>query len=198
MKKLLDNLLNKIAFHFKQDASKMLIWTGVIGWGLSSAAQIGAILVNDKIPDEQKSFLVPQEMADAAINIGLFFCITQATKHLVTNMFKTGKFATKSVREFLNKHKDLYGNKIGKYDFDLATLKEFHSDFPLDDYLTTKNFGTTVATVAAGVVSSNIITPVIRNNWASRAQQKYIDYKNNPSPELNPYSKVYTSRGMKI
>ncbi len=64
----------------EKDASKMLIWTGVAGWTLSSLAQVGAVLFNNKISNEKKSFLVPQEMADAAVNIGSFFLITQAAK----------------------------------------------------------------------------------------------------------------------
>ena len=39
--------------------AKMLIYTGVLGWFLSSAAQVVAIAVNDKIPKEQKAFLIP-------------------------------------------------------------------------------------------------------------------------------------------
>ena len=34
--------LNWVAKHFRKDASKMLIWTGVAGWTLSSLAQISA------------------------------------------------------------------------------------------------------------------------------------------------------------
>ena len=46
MRNHLDSVLNWIAKNFREDASKMLIWTGVIGWGLSSLAQICAILFN--------------------------------------------------------------------------------------------------------------------------------------------------------
>ena len=63
MKKLLNNLLDKIAFHFKHDASKMLIWTGVAGWGLSSLAQMAAVATNDKLSAEQKSFLLPHGLS---------------------------------------------------------------------------------------------------------------------------------------
>ena len=93
MSKPLDCILNWVAKNFKKDASKMLIWTGVAGWTLSSLAQICAILFNPNIPNEQKSYLVPQEMADAAVNIGSFFLVTQLTKNTVSKLFQTGKFA---------------------------------------------------------------------------------------------------------
>ena len=183
MSKPLDCILNWVAKNFKKDASKMLIWTGVAGWTLSSLAQICAILFNPNIPNEQKSYLVPQEMADAAVNIGSFFLVTQLTKNTVSKLFQTGKFAPDSVRKFLNKHKDLYADKIGKLDFKLDSLRKIHTDFPLEDYYTAKNFGTTVATIGAGVLSSNIITPIVRNKMATKMQKNYIDAKNNQTLE---------------
>lgn len=179
MKNVLENVLNWVAENFRKDASKMLIWTGVAGWTLSSLAQVGAVIFNNKISDEKKSFLIPQEMADAAVNIGSFFLITQAAKKITAKLFATGKFAPKAVRAYLEKNKDLYANKVGKLDFDLDEVLKTHNDFPKNEYYACKNFGTTLATVGAGIVSSNIITPVIRNNMASKMQKNYIAQKQN-------------------
>ena len=66
-----------IAGRYGDDIGKMLVHTGVIGWILSSAAQVVAIVINDKIPKEQKMFLIPQEIADAGVNIASFYLITQ-------------------------------------------------------------------------------------------------------------------------
>lgn len=184
MKNVLDNVLNWVAKNFRKDASKMLIWTGVAGWTLSSLAQVGAVLFNGNISNEKKSFLVPQEMADAAVNIGSFFLITQAAKKMTAKLFATGKFAPKAVRAYLEKNKDLYSQKIGKLDFDLDEVLKKHSDFPKDEYYACKNFGTTLATVGAGIVSSNIVTPIIRNNMASKMQQNYLSKKQNDVPQV--------------
>ena len=87
MNKGFQAVLNWVAEHFSTDPSKMLIFTGVAGWTLSSLAQIGAVLFNSKISNEQKSFLIPQELADAVVNIGSFFLITQVTKKLLQSSF---------------------------------------------------------------------------------------------------------------
>ncbi len=184
MKNVLDNVLNWVAQNFRKDASKMLIWTGVAGWTLSSLAQVGAVLFNKNISNEKKSFLVPQEMADAAVNIGSFFLITQAAKKMTAKLFSTGKFAPKTVRAYLEKNKDLYSQKIGKLDFDLDEVLKKHNDFPKDEYYACKNFATTVATVGAGIVSSNIVTPIIRNSMASRMQQNYLSKRQTESPQV--------------
>lgn len=177
MSNAFQDILGKIYKSFRKDAAKMLIWTGVAGWALSSLAQVCAVLFNPKISNEKKSFLVPQEMADAAVNIASFFLITQVTKKTVAKLFSTGKFAPQKVRAYLQKHKNLYANKIGKLDFDLDEVLKKNKDFPVNEYYACKNFGTTLATVGAGILSSNIVTPIVRNHMASGMQKNYIERK---------------------
>ncbi len=190
MKKFLNYCTEIIAKHFHEDASKMLIWTGVTGWILSAGAQILAIYCNKKISKEQKSFLIPQEIGDAVVNIGSFFFFTLAAKKLTQKLFTTGKIIPQSVKTYLEKSNNLYKDRIGKIDFNLGNvLKE--GTVTKDTYSTYSNLGSAAATVGAGIVASNIITPVVRNKMASNVQKSYIDYKNNAYP-LN------TSNGMKI
>lgn len=165
------NILEWVAKNFSKDTSKMLIWTGVAGWTLSSLAQVCAVLFNSKISREQKAFLVPQEMADAAVNIASFFIITMTAKKLATRLFTSGKFAPQSVRNYLKK------NNISTKNLDLELIQD-NKNFPIENYKACKNFGTTLATIGAGVVSSNIVTPIIRNSMASRMQRTYLNNKN--------------------
>lgn len=192
-------VLNWVYKSFRKDAAKMLIWTGVAGWTLSSLAQVCAVLFNPKISNEKKSFLVPQEMADAAVNIASFFLITQMAKKTVSKLFSTGKFAPQKVRDYLHANKNLYSDKVGKLDFDLDEVLKRHKDFPANEYYACKNFGTTVATVGAGILSSNIVTPLVRNSMASKMQKSYIEL-NNPEQtktQLNPQP-TFKSSGLKI
>ena len=76
MSKPLDKILSALA-KISDDPSKMLIWTGIIGWGMSSFAQMLGILFNPKVEKEQKSYLLAQEAWDAVANVGAFFAITQ-------------------------------------------------------------------------------------------------------------------------
>ena len=177
MNKMFQTFLEWMYKNFSKDASKMLIFTGVAGWTLSSLAQVGAIIFNNKISNDKKGYLIPQELADAAVNIGSFFLVTLATKKTVAKLFSTGKFACKDVKAFLNKNKELYSKKIGKLDFDLDDVLKVTPEFPRDSYYTSKNFGTTLATIGAGVVSSNIITPIIRNSMATKMQKSYLSAK---------------------
>ena len=198
------SILDFIAKHFSKDASKMLIWTGVAGWTLSSLAQIGAVLFNPEISKEQKSFLIPQEFADAAVNIGSFFLITQFTKSIASSLFSTGKLAPKSVKEYLAKNKKMFANKIGKLDFDLDKILKADGSFPKDQYYACKNFGTTVATIGAGILSSNIVTPVVRNKMAANMQKNYLNAKTKQEVKpieknpITPSQTTFKSYGMRI
>ena len=181
----LQSYLNYVAKKFSSDASKMLIRTGVAGWTLSSLAQIVALVVNPKIEHEQKGFLIPQEIYDAVVNVGAFFIITQATKKFTEKLFTTGKYTPQSVRAYIKQNPEIFKDKIGKLDFDLGKkLGDLGQKELLKKYKSVKNIGTTIATIGASIISTNIITPIIRNKMASRVQKGYL----NANKELNEQS----------
>ena len=186
---LLQKGLEKIYQNFKKNTATMLVITGTIGWGLSSLAQVGAVLFNPRIKKEQKGFLVPQALLDAAVNIGCFLATTQSAKKIISKLASTGKIAPTSVRAFLNKNKDLYGDKVGKLSLDLDEVIKQNPKFPKESYYTYKNYVTTMGTIGASILSSNIVTPIIRNSMASDMQKKYLDKRPKPMP---------TSGNMKI
>ena len=78
---------------YGENPGTMLVHTGALGWILSSMAQVSAVVVNDKISPEQKSFLIPQEIADAFINIVSFYVITSSFKNLASKLVSSGKIA---------------------------------------------------------------------------------------------------------
>ena len=90
-------------------------------------------------------------------------------------------------------------NKIGKINFNLGDFLKSKNANCIKDYNNTLNVGTTIATISAGIVSTNIVTPIIRNHMATKAQKNYLNYKENLK-ENQPTFKAnqYFSYGMKI
>ena len=90
----LKKINNWIAEQYGDKPANMLIHTGIIGWALSSLAQTAAILTNEKIPTEQKMYLIPQELSDAGVNIASFYVMENGnlTPELADSFksFKTG------------------------------------------------------------------------------------------------------------
>lgn len=184
MGKLGASLLNFIAKSFMANPSGMLIVTTVFGWVTASTAQIISIARNPKYTNEQKNFLLPQELSDAAINIGAFFAITTASKKFALKMFQTGKLVPKIVREYLNKNENLR-KQVGKLDFNLDKYAKEDKLFPKNEYECCRDLFTTGVTVGAGILSSNVITPIIRNKMASNMQHTYINNKDVIEQELS-------------
>ncbi len=164
------NMLAKFYRAYQKDPGTMLRRTGVIGWVLSSMAQITAIVMNDKIPKEQKMFLIPQEFADACVNILSFYLVTRSFTEIASKLVKCGKLIQKPTKEWLLKKG--FGDKIGKSDFDLSNIKLPSTQ--RRSYELFKNGIDVVAATIGAVLSCNIITPLLRNLYASECQKQGI------------------------
>ena len=174
--------IDKFYSKYSGNMGKMLVHTGVIGWILSSAAQICAIMFNDKIPKKQKMFLIPQETADAIINIVSFYAVTRTFCGVAQQLGKTGKWIHPVVKNFLTKNN--LAAKIGTKGFDIGKLK-----IPKDVKNTYNWFsqGLEVAgTTLGAILSCNVITPIARNIYASWRQKDNIAKMNSPEAKCNP------------
>jgi len=172
---LVKTMTDRIFNNYSNNVAGMLIHTAIIGWVASSAAQLIGIATNKKYTQEQKSFMIPQEIADAAINIGSFFVITSSIKRLALKLVSTGKIIPQAVHNRIVAHGDEL--KIGTHDFDLKDVKYFEEiEKPYKSFL---NFAGSTAAVVGGVISSNIVTPIIRNHFASSSLGQLITNRAN-------------------
>lgn len=172
LNKLFSNFKDTVCTKFAKQPAKMLIYTGVLGWFLSSAAQVVAIAVNDKIPKEQKVFLIPQEVGDGAINVLSFFLVTSAIKNFASKLVSTGKLASPAIRKYLKETGVTLDKGLGTTKINIEKYANF--DTIKEDYFKFKN-GTDVTAMTVGsILSCNIITPILRNKYAAVRQKKSI------------------------
>ncbi len=171
--------------NYGENPGTMLVHTGALGWLLSSLAQIFAVAVNDKISPEQKSFLIPQEFADAAINILSFYIVTSSFKNFASKLVSTGKLSTKSIRNALQKQ-NVSNSVIGKLDFNIGKLKNTPKD-----YKPFKNGVEVIASTIGSIASCNIITPLLRNEYAAVRQKEIVSKmrSQNEKKQAGPYYK---------
>ena len=182
--------------NYGENPGKMLVHTGVLGWILSALAQICAVAFNDKISKEQKSFLIPQEMADAAINIISFYLITSSFKNLASKLVSTGKLSTSKIRNYVKSKVANPSEYIGKLSTNIA------KDFPEinGDYKAFKNGVDVVASTVGSIISCNIVTPVLRNQYAAQKQKEAIArmHSNESKEEIRMMDKLSMDSYIKL
>jgi len=176
MSKNFMNIKNYLYKNYGEAPGKMLVHTGVLGWILSSAAQVTAVVVNDKIPSKEKLFLIPQECADAAINILSFYIVTNTFKNIGSKLVSTGKLVTPKIQKYIKEHN--LTNEIGKISTDIkkgmtGDIREHYTDF--------KNGVDVITSTAGSILSCNIITPVLRNEYAANKQKEILARKASPA-----------------
>lgn len=186
MSKQFMNVKNYLYKNYGEAPGKMLVHTGVLGWILSSAAQVTAVVFNDKISPKEKVFLIPQECADAAVNILSFYIVTNTFKNIGSKLVSTGKLATPKIKNYI-KNNNLT-DKVGKITADIKTgmrgdIREHYTDF--------KNGVDVITSTAGSILSCNIITPILRNQYAANKQKEILARKNiNTDDSPKPYQKL--------
>lgn len=193
--------------NYGENPGTMLVHTGVLGWILSAIAQVTAVLINDKISKKEKWFLIPQETADAFINIASFYIVTSSFKNVASKLVSTGKLSTKNIRNFIKEKGIDPAKYIGNINSNIG------NDFPeiKKEYKNFKNGVDVVASTVGSIISCNIITPVLRNQYASKTQkdimsknktQEETRFSKTPALSMDAYQKMasvkYSSGNLKI
>ena len=176
MANFLKPFVNWVAKNYGDNIGKMLIHNGVIGWILSSAAQVVAIMINDKIPKKQKMYMIPQEIADAGVNIISFYLITQTFKGLGSKLVDTGRWLSGPVRKFLL---DNNIQNVGKKGFDVLTQGHLTPEM-MTKFKDFRSGMDVIFTTIGTVLSCNIVTPIVRNEIAANRQKKSIKTMEEP------------------
>lgn len=162
---------------------------GAISWIGSSIAQVCAIIFNDKIPKEQKKFLIPQELADGFINVASFYLITSYFTKVPGKMVKTGRWSSKAIRDFIEKNPLPEGKKMGGLRTDLTEIYEKNKEFR-HIYDPFKGGIEMIASTIGSILSCNIATPFLRNIFASKQQKRSLEKERLQNEGLLPTSPI--------
>lgn len=198
--------------YFGGSSGKMLLATSIIGILASSLAQTGAILVNKKYTDSQKAFMAPQEITEGLVTVLSIFFITKPIQKFADKCFKSGKILSSEMVDYLKKNQLI--EKRGKADFDFSksvkniiqnieksdefiksssakkeALLEEHSKI-LQDFEIMSDATSAIATTFAAMTSSAVVSPILRNNVASKFQAASLNYmqKNTENERILNYN----------
>ena len=117
-------------------------------------------------------------MADAAINIISFYVITSSFKNLASKLVSTGKLSTVKIKNYIKSKVANPSEYIGKLSSNIE------KDFPeiKGDYKAFKNGVDVVASTVGSIISCNIVTPILRNEYAAKRQKEAIAKMRSDNP----------------
>ena len=217
LKKFLKSCSEFVYDKFHKNSGAMLLATGIIGTAMSSLAQTGVIITSKKYSPTEKAFMVPQELTECALAIGVIFAITKPTQRLANKAVKTGKITSKELIDYMKKNK--LEEKRGKLDFNLSeSIKEIIAKIEksdkfissskenknillkehkkaLQEYDVFSDAASAYATTAATAFSIAAVIPVCRNKVASIYQKKRA---NHWEEQAKIYRNNYINRDLKI
>ncbi len=124
--------------------------------GVSSIAETIAICINDKIPKDEKKFLIPQELAEGIITFSLFLAFTGPFKAIFEKAVAKGKILPKSCANYsLEKIK----TELKK---DESELKKFQTGVAM------------LGSLFATLISAGAVIPITRNFAASKIRNAIV------------------------
>ena len=169
---------------FTKNPGEFLLISGMIGWAASCFNQTMAIIFNEKIPKEQKYFLIPQEITDGIVNVCLFAVFTRSCTRLGEKLVETGKLLTPKLKKTLVEDFKV-GDKIGNIKFNIKELKQMDDSLPEAAKETSEKFRTEFNQFHKGisfafstmgsVISYDLVTPFVRNKIASHRQKAALE-----------------------
>lgn len=172
-----------ISWFDKDNNASFLFVTAAMGWVLASFAQTVGLMHNKELSKEDKKFLVPQEIADGAANIGMYALVTTQLMKGAEKLTQPGK----NGKPFINL-KDETGNIL-----EYAKHPEQYAKMG-------RNLQTGAA-ILGGIISTCILTPIVRNAFAGymkkksdeKAPEQKLTLQDNYSGRIQPFfTKTYS------
>ena len=195
--KFVTDFVNYMFKNYSKDAGKLLVHMGALGTVFGAISQLCVVAFDKNIDKKKKKFLLPQEAADAGVNIFMFYTVCDLIKKGSDKIVEKGAFLTQEVADAIKKikpnaasWKDVFTKtelktKLTELLSNPSRLNVFNGQTmtpaqqtAVNDALAKlekhKNNCGVVAAIAASVLASNIITPYLRNIFAAKYQKHQI------------------------
>lgn len=194
--KFVTDFVNYMFKNYSQDAGKLLVHMGALGTVFAAISQLCVVAFDKSIDKKKKKFLLPQEAADAAVNIFMFYTVCDLVKKGSDKIVEKGALLTKEVAdaikaikpgaaswkdvftkaELKTKLTELLSNpsRLNVFNGNITPAQQQKVADALAKLEKHKNNCGVVAAIAASVVAGNIITPYLRNSFAAKYQKHQI------------------------
>lgn len=145
----------------KDAHSQVLRYGAAASYSLLSVGQAASFALSKNIPDKEKNFLIPQQLAEGGITIAMYLLLTKYFRMAGEKLVEKAKILPDIIPENLRNSKSIQ---------DLLKFNSEHSE-TIKKTMGGLGFATQIA---GGIVALQIFTPIIRNKIASFFQKRTI------------------------
>lgn len=183
-----DTIKNVADYYCKSPENKanLLTWTYLATTITSSACQIWSIKQNKNIPEEKKSFLIPQEFLDAVINAVMFVTFAKSFGDMGKALVDKGKILSPEIKNMLEPEIKKMLEKVDLKSVEKVT--ESLGKLKGDNLVIFNQYKSGIGvlfSVTGSILATCIAAPFLRNKFASVFQKK-INKLENPTQEVKP------------
>lgn len=161
--------------------ASLLKWTTIIIWACSLVAEVGTFANNKKLPPEEKSFIIKQELTAGGLSLALMYLMADRLEKAGEWLVRQGKLLPNDLPAALRTPDKI--QKILQKDVELLrTELKNHPDLPHKLLTYQKGLATILGTLGT-IIAFNITTPLISNQIVSYFQKRYPGNKGTKGKE---------------
>lgn len=117
------NMISKVAQYAIKQPTMFLLWSTIVGYGISSLGEAGGIYYNKKIDKKERTFMAIQDLLEGVLKLGTFFTLALGLQKYGRGLVESGKiFSTPKNKAMLAEGMATLGLIIGNVlSFNLIT-----------------------------------------------------------------------------
>lgn len=88
-------MISDVAQYAIKKPTMFLLWSTIVGYGISSLGEAGGIYYNKKVAKEERTFMAIQDLLEGVLKLGTFFTLALGLQKYGRNLVESGKIFSK-------------------------------------------------------------------------------------------------------
>ncbi|MEW5819391.1 MAG: hypothetical protein AB1782_04310 [Cyanobacteriota bacterium] len=119
---MLKNAISNIAQYAMKKPTMFLLWSTIVGYGISSVGEAVGIYFNKKIDKQERTYMAIQDVLEGVLKLGTFFTLALGLQKAGRGLVESGKIITKNPSPMLAEGMATLGLIVGNIlSFNLIT-----------------------------------------------------------------------------
>lgn len=94
---MLKKMISNVAQYAMKKPTMFLLWSTIVGYGISSAGEAAGIYFNKKIDKQERTFMAIQDVLEGVLKLGTFFTLALGLQKYGRGLVESGKVVAKGI-----------------------------------------------------------------------------------------------------